>query len=189
MAVRLFIGNLPYSATEADLRQHLSAVGEPTQVLMPVDRETGRPRGFAFVEFADPALAQEAIRQLDGQPFLGRSLSVSEARAREDRAPGDRPPMSGPRPSRPPLGGAAGPAPPRDRSFGPPAPPRRQGGPARKHKTERGAPRGPIPIRTHGRLYAVDEDGEAGPDGPEPEEFDDFATRADEDKADDTADE
>ena len=51
MPVRLFIGNLPYSATEAELREHLSTVGEPTSVVLPVDRETGRPRGFAFVDY------------------------------------------------------------------------------------------------------------------------------------------
>ena len=53
MAVRLFIGNLPYGASEADLRAHFSAVAEPSHIVMPVDRETGRPRGFAFVEFAE----------------------------------------------------------------------------------------------------------------------------------------
>jgi RNA recognition motif-containing protein len=57
---------------------------------MPVDRETGRPRGFAFVEFADRAKAEEVIRKFDAQPFQGRPLAVSEARAREDRPP--RPP-------------------------------------------------------------------------------------------------
>ena len=60
---------------------------------MPVDRETGRPRGFAFVEFVDRAKAEEVIRKFDAQPFQGRPLAVSEARAREDRPP--RPPGSG----------------------------------------------------------------------------------------------
>lgn len=176
MAVRLFIGNLPYAATEADLRQHLSSVGEPSQVLMPVDRETGRPRGFAFVEFADPALAQEAIQRLNGQPFLGRSLSVSEARARDDRGPSGPP---GPRPPRPmgfTPGPPAGPQPPRERTFGPPAAPRRTGpGAAKKGRMER-VPRGPIPIRSGGRSYALDDGEEAA--GVEPVDFDDFATRA-----------
>jgi len=75
---------------------------------MPVDRETGRPRGFAFVEFMDRAAAEEVIRKFDSQPFQGRPLAVSEARAREDRPP--RPPGSGgfaPRPS----GGFGGPRP------------------------------------------------------------------------------
>ncbi len=93
MAVRLFIGNLPYSASEADLRAHFAPVAEPSHVAMPVDRETGRPRGFAFVEFVDRAKAEEVIRKFDAQPFQGRPLAVSEARAREDRPP--RPPGSG----------------------------------------------------------------------------------------------
>ena len=109
MAVRLFIGNLPYSASEADLRAHFAAVAEPSHVVMPVDRETGRPRGFAFVEFADRAVAEEVIKRFDAQPFQGRTLAVSEARAREDRPP--RPPGSGgfgPRPGGPGGGGGFG---------------------------------------------------------------------------------
>ena len=91
MPVRLFIGNLPYSATEADLRAHVAAVAPPVSVVLPMDRETGRPRGFAFVDYPDLAVATEVIRKLNGQPFLGRMLSVSEARPREERGP--RPPM------------------------------------------------------------------------------------------------
>src|SRR5688572_33126235 len=116
---------------------------------MPVDRETGRPRGFAFVEFADRANAEAVIHKFDAQPFQGRNLAVSEARPREERGPaGPRGPggfapreggfSSGPRPGggfapRPggpgggfaPRPGGAGGGPPgsRDRSanFGPPA--------------------------------------------------------------------
>jgi RNA recognition motif-containing protein len=105
----LFIGNLPYSASEADLRAHFAPVAEPSHVAMPVDRETGRPRGFAFVEFAEREKAEEVIRKFDAQPFQGRPLAVSEARAREDRGP--RPPGSvygGPRPG---GGGFGGPRP------------------------------------------------------------------------------
>jgi hypothetical protein len=117
LGVRLFIGNLPYGATEADLRAHLAPVAEPTSVVMPVDRETGRPRGFAFVEFGDRTKAEEVIHKFDAQPFQGRNLAVSEARAREDRPP--RPPgggFSGPRPGsfggpRPGGGGFGGPRP------------------------------------------------------------------------------
>ena len=105
MAVRLFIGNLPYSASEADLRAHFAPVAEPSHVAMPVDRETGRPRGFAFVEFVDRAKAEEVIRKFDAQPFQGRPLAVSEARAREDRPP--RPPGSGGFGPRPGGGGGA----------------------------------------------------------------------------------
>jgi cold-inducible RNA-binding protein len=141
LAVRLFIGNLPYSASEADLRAHFAAVAEPSHVAMPVDRETGRPRGFAFVEYADRAVAEEVIRKFDSQPFQGRPLAVSEARAREDRPP--RPPgggfaprpgggggFSGPRPGGGgggfggprPMGGGGGFGGPRPGPGGPPSP-------------------------------------------------------------------
>lgn len=197
MAVRLFIGNLPYSASEADLRAHFAAVAEPSHVAMPVDRDTGRPRGFAFVEFADRAVAEEVIRKFDAQPFQGRPLAVSEARAREDRPP--RPPgggfaprpggggfggprpggFGGPRPggggfgARPGPGGMpAGPGG-RDRSanFGPPAPPKRLRG--KKTTQQEHKPRGPIKERTGGRIYAVDD-----LDDDSTVEIDDVATRA-----------
>ena len=175
MAVRLFIGNLPYSASEADLRAHFAAVAEPSHVAMPVDRETGRPRGFAFVEFTDRAAAEEVIRKFDAQPFQGRPLAVSEARAREDRPP-PRPGGGGgfaPRPSggfggpRPPGAGGFGPRPGlggpppgpggRDRSsnFGPPAPPRRLRG--KKGTQQEHKPKGPIKEKSGGRIYAVDD--------------------------------
>ena len=114
MAVRLFIGNLPYGASEADLRAHFAVVAEPSHVVMPVDRETGRPRGFAFVEFAERNVAEDVIRKFDSQPFQGRSLAVSEARAREDRPP-PRPGggFSGPRPG----GGGGGFSSPRPGGF------------------------------------------------------------------------
>ena len=89
--VRLFVGNLPYQATEDDLRTHFAQVGNPTQIVRPLDRETGRARGFAFVEYAERKEAEEAIKKFDGQLFMGRPLAVSEARAREDRGPGGPP--------------------------------------------------------------------------------------------------
>jgi RNA recognition motif-containing protein len=82
---------------------------------MPVDRETGRPRGFAFVEFAERDKAEEVIKKFDAQPFQGRNLAVSEARAREDRPPrpggfgGGGGGFSGPRPGG--GGGFGGPRP------------------------------------------------------------------------------
>jgi RNA recognition motif-containing protein len=182
VSVRLFIGNLPYSATEADLREHLSSVGAPTQVVLPTDRETGRPRGFAFVDYADRGIAEEAIRRFNQQPFKGRPLAVSEARPREDRPPGPRPGgFSGPRPGGPPSsgGGFGGPrpggftprpaegggapgSPTRARNFGPDAPPKNKRKPSRK-ESERG-PRGPIKERPVGRLYDADEDWRAQDD-------------------------
>jgi RNA recognition motif-containing protein len=169
MSVRLFIGNLPYSATEAELREHLSSVGEPTSVVLPVDRETGRPRGFAFVDYVDRAVAEAAIRKFDQQPFKGRGLAVSEARPREERGPGGPRPggFSGPRPATG-AGGFAGPRPggfaprpgegsvarPGNKNFGPDAPPKHK----RKPNKERDKPRGPIKERPLGRLYDADED-------------------------------
>jgi RNA recognition motif-containing protein len=100
MSVRLFVGNLPYDATEDEIRQHFSAVGTLSYVSIPLDRETGKKRGFAFVEFADAQQAQAAIRQLNNQPFKGRPLAVNEARAKEagPRPGGGFRPSPGPRP-------------------------------------------------------------------------------------------
>src|ERR1044071_5209757 len=94
MAVRLFVGNLPYDATEADLREHFSAVGPLSYVYLPTDRETGKPRGFAFIEYAERAQAEEAIRRFNNQLLKGRPIAVNEARAKEDR------PRTGPPPPR-----------------------------------------------------------------------------------------
>ena len=74
MAVRLFVGNLSYSTTEADLRTYFGAVAPPSQVVLPVDRETGRPRGFAFVEYVDRSHAETAIQRFNGQVFNGRPV-------------------------------------------------------------------------------------------------------------------
>ncbi len=196
MPVRLFIGNLPYAATEAELREHLSSVGAPTQIVLPLDRETGRPRGFAFVDYAEREVAEEAIRRFNQQPFKGRALAVSEARPREERPPGARPGgfSSGPpRPGGPGFGGprpsgfAPRPADPnvpttRSRNFGPDAPPKNKRKPMRKD-SDRG-PRGPIKERPVGRLYDADEDWRASDDEPE---IDDIATsvKAEEDEAED----
>ncbi len=199
MSVRLFIGNLPYSANEADLREHLSSVGEPAQVVLPTDRETGRPRGFAFVDYNDREVAEEAIRRFNQQPFKGRPLAVSEARPREDRPPGARPGgFSGPRPGAP--GGFGGPRPPgpggysprpadpgagsgapRSRNFGPDAPPKNKRKPPRKD-SDRG-PKGPIKERPVSKLYDVDEDWRSEPDDVETDDI--ATTAAKEEEADD----
>jgi RNA recognition motif-containing protein len=178
LAVRLFVGNLSYSTTEADLRTYFGGVAPPSQVVLPVDRETGRPRGFAFVEFIDRAHAEQAIQRFNGQLFNGRPLAVSEARAREDRGPGGPPRpggpggFSGPRPggfSSPRPGGFSGggggprsfdpgaPQPARSRNFGPDAKPQR-GTNAKAKKKEAERPRGPIPMKTTGRSFTLDDD-------------------------------
>jgi RNA recognition motif-containing protein len=155
----LFIGNLPYGASEADLRAHFSAVAEPSHIVMPVDRETGRPRGFAFVEFTERAAAEDVIKRFDAQPFQGRNLAVSEARAREDRPPprpggfggggggfgGPRPGgggFGGPRPGGPSGGGFGGPRP-GGGGFGGPRPGGGFGGPRPGGGGGFGGPPGP----------------------------------------------
>ena len=203
MSVRLFIGNLPYTATEAELREHLSSVGVPTSVVLPVDRETGRPRGFAFVDYADRAVAEEAIRKFDQAPFKGRGLAVSEARPREERGPGgpprpggftSRPPggpsgFSGPRPSGSPTGYAPRPGgfTPRPGGFGgggtgeAPRGTKNFGPDAPpKHKRkpqgkERDKPKGPIKQRPVSSLYDADEDWRAL-DTKDELDIDDIAT-------------
>jgi len=185
MPVRLFVGNLPYDTTEAELREHFGTVGPLSHVFMPVDRETGRPRGFAFVEFAERELADAAVARLHGQPFRGRTLSVSEARAREDRpgGPGRPPGPPGPRPAwapRPPAPGfGAPPGATADRpgerrgrrEFGPDAPPKGRGKPVQKRREERAG--GPIPIRGGGRIYDVDDIEDQGSGAEAEVEFDD----------------
>ncbi len=174
MAVRLFIGNLPYDTTDAELRAHLGAVAPPSEVVLPLDRETGRPRGFAFVEFAERPVAEEVIRRFNMQPFKGRNLAVSEARAREDRPAGGFGPRPPYRPSAP-AGDGPAPASGGDRpvrNFGPPAPRRGKAGTSRRPTKTEARPRGPIRERNTGRVFDVD-DGEG-----DIEAFDDFATSA-----------
>jgi RNA recognition motif-containing protein len=211
----LFVGNLPYQATEDDLRTHFAQVGQPTQIVRPLDRETGRARGFAFVEYAERAPAEEAIKKFDGQLFMGRPLAVSEARAREAGGPprpsggftsGPRPGgfsgggggySSGPRPGGgfggPPRSGGfgGGDAPgggARQQNFGPPAPPKDKKKPFTKKEDK---PRGPIPTKFTGRMYDLDDSEEDAidvtPDFMKPEDTDPDAPDTVVDAAPDTA--
>jgi RNA recognition motif-containing protein len=187
LAVRLFVGNLSYATTEADLRTYFGSVAPPSQIVLPVDRDTGRPRGFAFVEFAERAHAEEAIQRFNGQVFNGRPLAVSEARAREDRGPSGPRPGGPPRPGgfspRPAFGGSRfdpqAPVPPRSRNFGPDAKPQRGG--AKKSRRDNERPRGPIPMKSTGRSFTLegDDTDDAAP------EIDDFATSQPQDAAED----
>jgi RNA recognition motif-containing protein len=88
VAKSLYVGGLPYSATQEAVRELFEGVGEVSTVRLIMDRETGQSKGFAFVDMADDASAQEAIAQLNGSQFGGRSLVVNEARPREDRGGG-----------------------------------------------------------------------------------------------------
>ena len=87
MGTKLYVGNLNYNTNEASLREAFGANGrEVTSVSIIMDRETGRSRGFAFVELATPEAAQAALQELDGQELDGRQLRINEAREREARA-------------------------------------------------------------------------------------------------------
>lgn len=84
----IYVGNLAFSATEDDLRGAFEQYGEVSAVNIIMDRETGRSRGFAFVEMADGEGAKEAIQNLDGQAISGRNVTVNEARPRAPRTGG-----------------------------------------------------------------------------------------------------
>jgi len=199
MPVRLFVGNLPYDATEEDIRAHFATAGSVLNVFVPLDRETGRKRGFAFVEFNGATEAQEAIRLFNNQPFRGRPLAVNEARAKEARPPmpggggGFRP---GPRPA--PTGGfrpSSGPGGPPPRSFDRPDPASLDPNAGRdKHSRKFGPDAKPFKNRNQkvfrpeggkktlkermsGQLYSMDDDTEAS---NEPE-IDNFALGLEED--------
>ena len=79
MGKKLYVGNLPFSVTEAELRELFGRHGSVDSVSVITDRETGRPRGFAFVEMSEPSAATDAIRALDGTQLGGRALKVNEA--------------------------------------------------------------------------------------------------------------
>lgn len=83
MGTRLYVGNLPFSADEDQIRELFSQGGRSvTEVKLVTDRDTGRPRGFGFVEMASGEDADNAIRDLNGRDFGGRTLTVNEARER-----------------------------------------------------------------------------------------------------------
>ena len=93
MGTRLYVGNLPYSMTEEELRSLFEADGRSVaDVHIPMDRETGRPRGFAFVEMKNDADAQAAIEAMDGAQAGGRTLRVNEAQERDRGGGGGRGP-------------------------------------------------------------------------------------------------
>ena len=87
MTQRIYVGNLPFSATEGEVAELFGQYGEIVSCSLPKDRETGRPRGFGFVEMEDED-AKKAIAALDGQPLGGRALRVNEAQPREARGGG-----------------------------------------------------------------------------------------------------
>ncbi len=87
MSQKIYVGNLPYSASDADLQQNFSAFGDVVSATVMNDRDTGRSKGFGFVEMSSPAQAQAAIEGLNGQSVSGRALVVNLARPRDDSGP------------------------------------------------------------------------------------------------------
>ena len=86
--MKLFVGNLPFSISEDTLHQEFSVIGQVISARIITDRETGRPRGFGFVEMANQNDGQNAISQLNGRDFDGRQIAVSEAKPQENRGNG-----------------------------------------------------------------------------------------------------
>lgn len=80
----IYVGNLSYQATEDDLKAVFADYGTVKRVVLPIDRETGRMRGFAFVEMTEDAQEDAAISELDGAEWMGRQLRVNKARPKED---------------------------------------------------------------------------------------------------------
>lgn len=85
MGNKLYVGNLPYSVRDSDLAQAFGQFGAVTSAKVMMERDTGRSKGFGFVEMGSPQAAQAAIRGLNGQAVDGRALVVNEARPREER--------------------------------------------------------------------------------------------------------
>lgn len=88
MGNKLYVGNLPFSATEASLTDMFSKVGSVDSVNLITDRDTGRSKGFGFVEMSSDEEAKKAIAELNGKELDGRALTVNEARPKEPRSGG-----------------------------------------------------------------------------------------------------
>jgi RNA recognition motif-containing protein len=84
----IYVGNLSYSASQDDIQEIFAEYGTVSRVTVPTDRETGRPRGFAFVEMEQESDEDAAIEALDGAEWMGRELRVNKARPREKRGNG-----------------------------------------------------------------------------------------------------
>jgi RNA recognition motif-containing protein len=159
MAVSLFVGNLPYNATEGELRELFSSIGSLLNVYLPTDRESGKLRGFAFIEYRERAHAEEAIRRFHQHLFKGRPLTVNEARAREERprtsAPA-RPPFSNTDPAAAPQSSEPRPQGVKPkRNFGPDATQRRRG--KNDQKSDRG-PKRPMREVERSQFFGGDDD-------------------------------
>ena len=87
MSTKIFVGNISFNTTENDLQDAFAAHGTVIEANLMTDRETGRPRGFAFITMASPEDAKKAIDAMNGAALDGRTLTVNEARPKEERAP------------------------------------------------------------------------------------------------------
>jgi RNA recognition motif-containing protein len=172
MANRLFVGNLPYGVTEAELREYFSTIGPLSYISIPTDRETGRQRGFAFLEFKERSQADEAIRRFNNQSFKGRSLSINEARARDDRPQASAPP-------RPSLSRPNSTAEPNttnqldndpNRNFGPDASPYRSRNKAKGGLKSERVSKGPMREVVRGQVFFDDDDDDDYDDAETSEE-------------------
>ncbi len=85
--MNIYVSNLSFNVQDEDLRSYFEEHGEVTSAKVIIDRETGRSRGFGFVEMPDQAAAENAIRELDGASVEGRSMRVNEAKPREEKKP------------------------------------------------------------------------------------------------------
>ena len=90
MSKKIFVGNLSFQITETDLTNMFGEIGQVESVQIITDRDTGRSKGFAFVQMADDAAAEKAIAQLNGKEVGGRNLTVNEARPMQKRDSGGR---------------------------------------------------------------------------------------------------
>lgn len=88
MAMKLYVGGLAYAVTDADLETMFKDYGDVTSAVVIKDRDSGQSKGFGFVEMADDAAAQNAIKELNGKEISGRSVTVNQARPQEDRSGG-----------------------------------------------------------------------------------------------------
>ena len=161
MPVRLFVGNLPYDTTEVELKDHFSAVAPVTYLTLPTDRETGRSRNFAFVEFSERAQAEEAIQRFNNQLFKGRPLAVSEARPRDERRPASAPsqaPLSRSNSTAEPYTTPSSPSSDKaNRNFGPDAAPQRRSKGKGAPKSER-LVKGPMREVSKGQFSSGEDD-------------------------------
>jgi cold-inducible RNA-binding protein len=88
MAKKLYVGNMSYDTTETQIRELFAQVGEVSSVALITDRDSGRPKGFGFVEMSTDEFAKEAIKRFNGHMIDNRALTVNEARPREERSGG-----------------------------------------------------------------------------------------------------